>query len=221
MIQAAAADLDCQVTLVDPATRTTSDSCIIAALPGLEYAFNLRGDFQLDNSAIAIRAISSIFPDISNSDIIKGMSLVRRWPGRLDYITLPDAEGELIVDGAHNLDAACVLAAYIDKNERNDTGVFWIYAATAGKDVQSILHVLLNPGDSVYFTRFGRVDEMPWINAYEDWDGVVVGEGVSVVGERGGGLEEGLACGLKSGRRVVVCGSLYLVAELYRLKGLI
>jgi hypothetical protein len=76
---------------------------------------------------------------------------------------------------------------------------------------------LLKPGDSVYFTRFESVEEMPWISAFDDWDGVTVDVSVNVVGKRGGSLEDGLEMAKKSGCRVVLCGSLYLVAALYRM----
>jgi folylpolyglutamate synthase/dihydropteroate synthase len=211
VISKAALDLECQFTIVDPASRIeSSNSC---SVPGIEYPLHLHGDFQLDNSAIAISAIQSAFPEFSNTEIINGMDLVTRWPGRLEYVSMPGGSGNMLVDGAHNLDAARELSAYVNTCERKDGPVFWVYAATKGKDVQAILDVLVKPGDMLYFTRFGSVEEMPWVSAFDDWDGIKV-EGVA--GEMGGSLVDGLDLARKSGCRVVLCGSLYLVAELYR-----
>jgi len=113
-------------------------------------------------------------------------------PGRLEIAKVPpvfgDPEGEnssslqgrrILVDGAHNPDAARMLCDHVNSNQRmlkrgkkgestikaprKGWRVTWVLAMTDGKDAEQYLSILLQPGDSVITTTFGPVDGMPWV----------------------------------------------------------
>lgn len=90
LLKMRAEELDCRISLVRPAKRL--DGLYVAAEcydeTTVEYTLNLNGDFQLENSAIAINAVRMAFPLMSAENISKGMSQITRWPARLDRVVL-------------------------------------------------------------------------------------------------------------------------------------
>lgn len=113
------------------------------------YPLPLLGEFQLQNSAVAIAAIESLRSQdwaISETAIWEGMAQVR-WPGRMEWLRWGDRV--FLLDGAHNVEAARSLRAYVD---RIATGrvIHWTIAMLAVKDVTGVLLELLRPGDQLF-----------------------------------------------------------------------
>lgn len=155
--------------------------------------------FQLDNAVLATIAVKTALESEKKAikyDMIAEELTKKRavHPGRLQFIKVPpvfgqpgDAGREILVDGAHNPDAAEALNNYVVRErylthspkkakgryisagdrarpaDRMGWPVTWVLAMTEGKDARQYLQKLLKPGDKVITTTFGPVDGMPWV----------------------------------------------------------
>lgn len=102
-------------------------------------------------------------------------------PGRQETLHLTpifrnaeERKNHVLVDGAHNPDAAAALDCVVQERlrvgqsptkGRPESGwpVTWVLAMTDGKDAEQFLTTLLRPGDKVVTTTFGPVAGMPWV----------------------------------------------------------
>ena len=149
------------------------------------------------------------------------------WPGRLQDIelaSLTNYTSTALLDGAHNVESATVLANTAHARARGRP-VVWVLAASKGKDLASMFELLLagRPGDGVIATEFGAVDGMPWITATSAEDvktaaakvlpeeSVIVERDVSIALKRASVLAE------QRDALLVIAGSLYLVGDVLRL----
>nr|ASF90203.1 hypothetical protein SPAR04610 [Bartheletia paradoxa] len=167
------------------------------------------------------------------------------WAGRLEWVSFPIPGSvssrplRLLVDGAHNASAAIALRAYIDNLSPAPRRVIFVLAFSAGKDLHALLSLMLRPGDALACTGFGKVEDMPWVQpapvgeigkAAVQAAGLDPEEVEHFEGAEGLGNALGWAAGLQdcgSGATaeprgnedlIVLAGSLYVVAELYRLR---
>lgn len=211
------------VALASP-VRTERGACEITTSEfGVQqFASFLSGGYQPNNLACAVNALSIVaskFPSITATTVQAGVAATR-WPGRLEWLEVPLDTGEtccVLVDGAHNPQAARELAKYVDENMRGNTAsISWILAASKGKNVDEILQILVQPCDEVISTEFGPVDGMPWVQPTTMGDIAElasrhVGSGGSAITSRGVLSAVQKACmGRNShNRNIVVAGSLY------------
>lgn len=212
----------------------------------LDTHLTLGGPHQLDNLSLALtlldvmrhdRRAAGIQPKLSTlteAHLQSGVSNAR-WEGRCSWLQWRSPEGDIpiLVDGAHNSDSAATLRRYIDTLGVPGARTFVIsLSANPGKTPESVLGPLLRPGDRVALVDFTcPVEGMPWIRPADK--GAVraaaeplVGDGhvcdVPGAGPRAVGDALLWAASDWSARGpglVVVCGSLYLVADAYRLIG--
>lgn len=149
------------------------------------------------------------------------------WPGRLQVISLEKLTHQTqlaLLDGAHNADAARVLAEVLRRgaDRAADHKVTWLLAMSKGKNAEEILRTLLKDGDSVVTVQFGPVDGMPWIRATPSHDLLKTAGSVARL-ERGvdcqddvlGAIRE--AAAQAKGNKLVITGSLYLISDVLRL----
>lgn len=139
--------------------------------------------------------------------------------GRLQKLTISPGR-EVLLDGAHNVQSAEVLADYVDKHLRGGgKPVTWVLAASQGKNVSGILEVLLKPNDVVTAVQFGPVEGMPWVKPQEPGT-ILAAAGKCGAGtykcEAGVGMDRVINTALEKGGPVVVAGSLYLVSDVLR-----
>ncbi len=193
----------CAVTEVVPAIAESGGR---ATARGINYPLPLLGNFQLMNSAIAIAAIQELQNQgwqISRKAIEQGMASTT-WPGRMQWLTYKGQK--LLIDGAHNPEAAIVLRQYLDG--LTPPGVAWIIGIMGRKDQTRILEALLRPGDAAYLVDVPEAGaapadklahlaqqiepELSHCQAYPD-------------------LEVAITTALASQKLPVLCGSLYLV----------
>lgn len=176
---------------------------------------------QAQNMAGALAAFRLVCPDEDGS--------LERWapvinnahlPGRLQRLDPPQGGTKpLLLDGAHNVQSAEVLADYVNKQLRGDDGhqpVTWVLAASAGKDVRGILDVLLHVNDHVTAVTFGPVDGMPWVrpqDPHEILDAARERGAATYQSDASAGVETAVEKALGEQRPVVVAGSLYLVSD--------
>ncbi|KAI7881094.1 FolC bifunctional protein [Lichtheimia hyalospora FSU 10163] len=204
---------------------SSSSTCRLDDTPDtIEYSISLRGDYQRENSATAVKALLWLQEkgDISfTMDMLQSGMARTRWPGRLDYIATPQFKGQslppMLIDGAHNIPAAKALRQYIDNLD--PSRVLWLLGVTAGKDISEMLSVLLRPNDTVLAVPFSTPQGMPWIHSTPPRE--ICDHAMEIVSDARP-LESVQAAlniipSLESYSLVVLCGSLYLVADFYRL----
>ncbi|KAJ2959461.1 hypothetical protein NQZ79_g5048 [Umbelopsis isabellina] len=201
-----------------------------------QFKIPLYGDHQLVNAATAVSTIhmlkskSKEFGEkVSIQHIQEGMAETR-WRGRLDLLTKDEYPWlgsnynikEMFVDGAHNPPAALVLRQFVDQQlkSRGLERVHWIVASTKGKDLRELLNILLRPQDSISAATFTQPENMPWIYPMPQSDIIKAANNITENCTIESSLDAALHTAGKldpSKQLIVLCGSLYLVADLYRL----
>ena len=158
VVQAKAEAVGALLKWVQPATesdRTSTESPFespsMLSYGGIEYPQTLLGEHQRVNSACAIAVLQWLQAtgwDITNADIAKGMAEVR-WPGRLQRVQWRGHN--LLMDGAHNQDAARSLRAYLDRIYPTQP-ITWLIGMLETKDHEAIFEALLRPGDRLHLS---------------------------------------------------------------------
>jgi folylpolyglutamate synthase/dihydrofolate synthase len=209
-----------------------------------DFELPLRGNIQLENVATAIKALEAVHRYgkqhndarfvFSTGQVAEGIAKTT-WPGRLQWIEDPDF-GVVLVDGAHNPQACEGLREYIDevleeraaaaeaKGMESDGRVVWVMGMTQGKDVDEIMGALLRPQDMLLTAPFPTPKAMPWIQCVPPGEIALAAKMVSPT-VRGtpyedlGSCLDALASFKKNRPLCVICGSLYLVADVFRRRG--
>ena len=206
-----------------PDDRPQNESIIWSVLRKDDYEIHQQMHVSLAFEALCVGLGSSY----SAQDLSQLLRAVRStfWPGRLQNINikaLTSRTEDVLLDGAHNKQAADVLRSYVDRRLRQgNKSVTWVIAVSKGKPVHELLAVLLQPQDSLVASEFGAVSGMPWVSP--------VGAGEITSAAKEVGLQSNmvhskldivealnLATGLSFGGPVVVAGSLYLVSDVLR-----
>ncbi|KAK7737874.1 folylpolyglutamate synthase [Cytospora paraplurivora] len=175
---------------------------------------------QIQNIAGALEAFRLACPG-ENHSLKRTLPIIyqTQLPGRLQKLTISHGK-QVLLDGAHNVQSAEVLAGYVNKRLRGDgKPVTWILAASQGKDVSGILEVLLKPGDAVTAVQFGPVEGMPWVRPQEPGEILAASRKYGAdtyESEAGASLEGVIDAALDRKSPVVVAGSLYLVSDVLR-----
>lgn len=200
------AELGCPAVWVESATYTVPHTR--AVYQGIEYPLPLLGEAQLMNSAIAIATIQLLRQQgwqISDTAIETGMASAQ-WPGRLQWVRWRD--GDVLIDGAHNVASARVLRQYADGLEKP---IAWVMGMLSTKDHAGIFQTLLRPGDRLYLLP---VPDRSTANPAE-----LERLAKSIVPDLGecycfSLLEPALTVAIsQSGFVPILCGSLYLVGH--------
>ncbi len=135
------------------------DFFVEPAVPGFDYRgldlrllgleCGLAGDHQQHNMGVALAVAELLARQgiaLSAAAMRQGVAAVS-WPGRLEWWR---QQREVLLDGAHNEGGAQVLAAYLDS--LSVSGVRWVVAAKANKDLEGILGPLLPRTKRLYCT---------------------------------------------------------------------
>jgi dihydrofolate synthase/folylpolyglutamate synthase len=179
---------------------------------GRDYAglrLPLAGEYQMMNASVAVKTIEVIsekYPRLA-CEVREGLGQVR-WPGRLELVRQVPP---ILIDGAHNPDAARALAAHLRniltaKYKR----IILILGIMGDKDIRGILAELLPVSSETIFTApaYGRAAPAGVLAAH-----------ASSLGHssRGTGtVSEAIAMAEKlhmPGDLIVVTGSFYTIGE--------
>ncbi|CAO3624354.1 unnamed protein product [Cunninghamella blakesleeana] len=196
-----------------------------------QYRVQLQGNYQQENSATAIMVLewlNQLGQVQLTKDIIKKGLLKTKWPGRLEWISMMDyphlstSFTHLLVDGAHNPPAMISLRTYVDHllEKKGLKRVIWIIGVTQGKSIHEMLAHFIHTKDLLITVPFSQPIDMPWIQCI---DPIQIAETAShhpsVFPQSTllNGLQKASALFNAKTDLVVLCGSLYLVADLYRL----
>jgi dihydrofolate synthase/folylpolyglutamate synthase len=101
---------------------------------------SLLGRHQVGNAAVAVRLLEAIDArglPLTADAVVRGLSDAR-WPARLEWLRI--AEGELLIDAAHNPAGAEALASYLQDAGRPPLPV--VLAAMQDKDVDGMVRPL-------------------------------------------------------------------------------
>ncbi|KAF3938450.1 hypothetical protein ABW19_dt0203166 [Dactylella cylindrospora] len=193
------------------------------------YTPSLLGKYQHYNLACAVNALSiasKLYPQITAETVKKGVSEAKN-PGRLQWITVKSSIGrkqDMIIDGAHNPEAAEALGQFVDETLRTtQKRVTWVVGISHGKDAKNILGRFLREGDVVSTVAFGPVDGMPWVKPTES--ATLAKDAEKIVGPKGlvrswgddlrGAVQWSAEVGCEG--PIVIAGSLYLAGDVTRL----
>lgn len=183
----------------------------LATLTGRHHLeTRLAGAHQVRNLGLAVLAAETLaglgWPRLDAAAIAAGAARCR-WPGRLETVELPDGR-RVLLDAAHNPEAAQVLAAWLERlGEPYDL----LFGVLGDKEVSGMLAPLAGRARRVLLTTPASDRARPAADLRE-WlpDGVAA----TVEPELGIALERGLAPGAPT---LVACGSIYLIGEVRRL----
>jgi len=212
VIVAAASDHDAVVHLAghDFRWRGNHDNLSIDVgdfhLSGLSCG--LAGEHQLDNFAQAVAGALQLREQgvaVTDAAIREAGSTVV-WPGRLEWL---GSHRQVLLDVSHNRAGITCLAHYLA--EQNITRIHLVTGLSGVRDPAEILMPLAKCAVAVYAVpvSYGQSVSTKQVVAWAEQQRLPVSEYVVAA--------EGLAAALKGSKQsepVVVCGSLYLVAEL-------
>jgi folylpolyglutamate synthase/dihydrofolate synthase len=202
----------------------------------VDYMVALHGDYQRENSATAVMALEWLTHTgvikLTKDSLQKGMANTR-WPGRLDWVNTDSLSTDssdklsfpkLLVDGAHNPPACLELRRYVNQtlHYHQLRRTIWIIGVTTGKSLNDMLPTLVQNDDLILTVPFSQPEGMPWIHCV---DPVALAQHADYAENQKEALPQvSLQDALVSVSSlyrpdtdlVVLCGSLYLVADLYR-----
>ncbi|KAL1865016.1 folylpolyglutamate synthase [Diaporthe australafricana] len=207
----------------DHARAVGTEAIFPSEMSGMKLSLSRAGfePHQIQNIANALEAFRHACPD-EDVTLERWMATIKqtRLPGRLQTVRIPPHGRELLLDGAHNVQSAEVLAGYVNKQLRpGGRPITWVLAASHGKDVSGILNVIIQPKDRATAVRFGPVDGMPWVRPQEPEQIIDAARqcgAVAFESDGNAGVSETLRLALDQGGPVVVAGSLYLVSDMLR-----
>ena len=161
----------------------------------------LAGPHQRLNAAMAVAALRAAGFNLGEEVIARGLREVQ-WPARFHKV------GGCIIDGAHNIDAARVLAQTWREQFPNEQAEI-IFGAVAGKDTAAVLRELAPIAAHWHFTGFESPRALPAEILCEIWNGLgLASRPVSTHARITDALQA-----TQPNDRVLIAGSLYLAGE--------
>ena len=167
----------------------------------------LFGRYQRKNAAVAVDIINSLKINIDEATILKGLAEAV-WPGRMQVIS---KEPFVMVDGAHNPSGVRALYDSITADFPNQKFSF-IMAVMADKDYVEMAKIIAPVAHHVYTVT---VESERALQASALADSLRE-QGIEALACKT--YEEALDAAVKTGKPVIVMGSLYFIGEI--LKGL-
>jgi dihydrofolate synthase/folylpolyglutamate synthase len=177
-----------------------------------EILVPLHGAHQGDNAACALAAVEAFFGSPLDEDVVEGAFAQVRVPGRLEILKRHPL---VVVDGAHNVAGMIMLARALVEEFTVDGDAVAVVGMLSGRDPLAMLDALVSAGirsvvvcapDSPRALSTEVVGEAALALGMATTVADSPSEAVTMAIEQAGG--DG---------RVVVCGSLYVVADARRL----
>ena len=168
----------------------------------IDLAPSLGGVHQIENACIACETALRL--GIDAATVARGVASARH-PGRLELLS---HEPVILYDGGHNPNGITALNASLDRYfpGREMTVIF---ACMKDKDIAPSLRLLAEPGRDFLFTT---VQNNP--RALPAADLKAKAAALGIAGEACDTLAEAIERAKGSGKMILICGSLYLYADL-------
>jgi dihydrofolate synthase/folylpolyglutamate synthase len=178
----------------------------------------LAGSHQLDNAGVATMALLT-WRDFDDSAISAGIGWAR-WPGRLQPLTrgplsapVRDVGGEVWLDGGHNLYAAFALAEFLEAMERKQPRTTVAIIAMLRRKKASFVSPIAKRVDHVIALKFDSEHGM------EPNDILPFAQRAGATIHSANTLSDAIAKAAQfPAPRVLICGSLALVAQALQLE---
>jgi dihydrofolate synthase/folylpolyglutamate synthase len=171
-------------------------------------ATGLQGDYQVENAALALAACELIrnkAPRISIASMREGL-LTTRWPGRLEIVS---EKPLVLLDGAHNLDAAKQLARHLRTHFRS-RDITLVVGILDDKPYAAMLKMLLPMASRVIATQAKTNRALPAEKIAAAARALV--SDVEIIKDVGHALDHAVQSGDPESL-TLVAGSLYVVGE--------
>jgi len=179
----------------------TSDYITEIEVGGITYKFSLFGNYQVNNFLCAYEVLRTL--GVSEETIQRAAAKVV-WPGRFE---VAGRDPLLILDGAHNVDAATRLKENINLSYGTDETVA-IVSILEDKDIEGVLREIRGFADTIILTSlkdFKRGLSGEELKKYSgDFKKVVVKEDIDEAYKSAAELRR---------KAMVVCGSFYLLCK--------
>lgn len=211
------AELNCPDYWIAPAIAAEKNGQPWASWQGFEYPLALLGNFQLQNSALAIAALQELkqqgWDKLTPEMIQRGMAKAV-WPGRLQWVNYNGQK--ILLDGAHNPAAAKALANYthglVDHSDNYPSTITWVMGMLSTKEHDQIFQHLLRPGDRLLLVPVPDHDsgDLPTLEQLA-WRIMPELKEVALFDDCFTALESLEKIGENPKQLTVLCGSLYLV----------
>jgi dihydrofolate synthase / folylpolyglutamate synthase len=176
-----------------------------------ELTISLHGSHQIGNAIVAVRVLELLDREgirVPVQAVATGLGHVS-WPGRLEHRRLPDGR-EMILDAAHNPAGAATLAAYLA--ETLDEKPPLVFAAMSDKDVPRMFEALLPSVSALVVTRTSSSRSAAPETLRQQ--AVDVDARLPVLVHPV--LADALAAAWQRSPRIVVAGSIFLLADVMR-----
>ena len=180
----------------------------------VDAKLNLRGLHQTTNAVTAIAISQQLIEagwEISSDAVNSGLRSVA-WPGRLEIFWTSEDKAPILLDGAHNIDGARALRAFLD-DHFHDTPVTLLFGAMADKDVEAMCGVLFPAARIIITTKVSN----PRAESSEKLSTLAANSQAEIF--RTESVTEAISLGLKiTPPTGILCisGSLYLIGEVKR-----
>ena len=132
-----------------PTANKISNKPLIFNLFGQNFQLKMQGDFQIKNASLAIAGVNYLFPAISY-DQIKQSIAKTIWPGRFEIVS---NDPTIIIDGAHNKEAALALSKAMIELYKNENIVV-IMSILKGKDHHSFINLMTTFAQEIILVDF-------------------------------------------------------------------
>lgn len=210
VIKRTAEEKDAPLYAVDP----TKAEILFDGLSGSDFIFEgmnihqpLAGEFQVENTCLAVRAAKLAVGSLTEDDIIEGLKNVRH-PARFEIMSKSPL---IILDGAHNDGGARALAESLKKYLPSGH-LFGICGMLKDKEYEKALSHLTPLFDEIMTVT----PESPRALPAEELAKSLEGKVKKVCAEK---TDEGLlrrAIEAAAGRPLIIFGSLYLAGQMYK-----
>lgn len=158
-----------------------------------QYEFPLLGLYQKENLALVVKVLEHF--EINEKALEDGFETVK-WAARLEYFK----DKNILVDGAHNPDAAIELKKCLDYYFCNQKRTY-VYGTLNTKDFETIAKILFTEEDEIYYYEFNNKNAVTMAEYKEKLPNLNIKPFINDVWEKDN---------LK-----IVTGSLYMIGELY------
>ena len=180
---------------------------------------SLPGRHQLENAAVAVAILerwSKMVGHLTTEAIVTGLTRCE-WPARLEWLHLPAANGDVLIDAAHNPAGAAALASYLQDTGSKPLPI--VFAAMADKDLKGMIGALAPVASSFIATtvpnararsaddlaaEIRRLTSVP-VDAAASPEAAVA---------RALAQPDGRGPGGGRSKRAVACGSIYMIGPL-------
>lgn len=167
-----------------------------------KYDLSLFGDFQGENLALALKALEILQKDgFKITDIQNSLKEVS-WNARMQFL-----DTNVILDGAHNPNAATKLRETLDKYFKDKKRV-WFFGALNNKDYSEIMKTLFREEDEIHLINFKHQSSLDFKNSDLNYKKIDISQFI-----------EKYEVARKSDNLIIIAGSLYLAGDILALLG--